>query len=64
MNVRRRSYSACISSTNGSPERSASTAANWAEVGAHMIPYWCTLAMPAITGAGAATQPIRQPVMA
>jgi aspartate aminotransferase len=33
-------------------------------VGAHMIAYWCTLAMPAINAAGAATKPMRQPVIA
>ncbi len=39
-------------------------AACWAAVGAHMIPYWWTLAIPTMSSAGAATYPIRQPVMA
>ena len=55
MRRRRRSYSASIRSTSGSPSMIAASAASWAVVGADMIPYWWTLSMPSRIAAGAAT---------
>jgi hypothetical protein len=50
--------------TSGSPSTSATSAASCATVGAVMIVYWWILRMPSMIAAGAASQPIRQPVMA
>src|SRR5439155_1198074 len=62
--ARPRSYSASIRATSGSPSTSATSAASWATVGAVMIVYWWILRMPSTISAGAASQPIRQPVIA
>ena len=55
MRRRRRSYSARIRSTSGSPSTTATSAASWAVVGADMIAYWWTLTSPSRIAAGAAT---------
>ena len=51
---RRRSYSATIRWTAGSPAWSAARAASCATVGADMIPYWWTLTIPSRIPAGRA----------
>ena len=53
ISLRRQSYSFFISSTSASPFASASTAANWLVVGAHIMPYWWILNICAVSSDGA-----------